>query len=300
MINKTLIAIFQQGSRTYFYSSLFFPPYLKKDVFGLYGFVRKADNFVDTIPQNKNGFYNFKNKYLRAIEGKLSGDIVVDNFVELMQRKNIKKEWVDAFFKSMEMDLKKSTYHNIDETLEYIYGSAEVIGLIMAQIMELPQKTHSYAKKLGRAMQYINFIRDINEDLTLGRTYLPSEDLTKFDLPSLELKHTEQKPEAFKEFILHQLNRYFTWQEEAEQGYKYIKKRYLIPVKTASEMYYWTAEQIHNNPFVVYQWKVKPLILRIITTTISNLIDTSTKKYKTIPNHTSPITAKNLITQKTD
>jgi len=61
MINKTLFSIFKEGSKTYFYSSVFFPTYTKKDVFSLYGFVRKADNFVDSIPQNINGFYEFKN-----------------------------------------------------------------------------------------------------------------------------------------------------------------------------------------------------------------------------------------------
>jgi phytoene synthase len=65
MINKTLFSIFKQGSRTYFYSSLFFPSYLKKDVFSLYGFVRKADNLVDSIPQDIKGFYDLKKNIIQ-------------------------------------------------------------------------------------------------------------------------------------------------------------------------------------------------------------------------------------------
>ena len=70
MINKTLFSIFRQGSKTYFYSSLFFPSYLKKDVFALYAFVRKADNNVDSIPQDVNGFYKLKEKYTRQLREK--------------------------------------------------------------------------------------------------------------------------------------------------------------------------------------------------------------------------------------
>ncbi len=87
MINKTLFSIFKQGSKTYFYSSLFFPSYMKKDVFSLYGFVRKADNYVDSIPQNVNGFYEFKEKYFRALNGKKTDDIVIDSFVKLAEKR---------------------------------------------------------------------------------------------------------------------------------------------------------------------------------------------------------------------
>ena len=88
MMNKTLFSIFKEGSKTYFYSSIFFPTYIKKDVFSLYGFVRKADNFVDSIPQDINGFYEFKDKYYDAINGKKTDDIVIDSFVNLMNKKD--------------------------------------------------------------------------------------------------------------------------------------------------------------------------------------------------------------------
>ena len=80
MINRTFYSIFQQGSRTYFYSSLFFPTMVKKDVFELYGFVRKADNYVDSLPQDKDGFERFKNTYYSAVEGEKTDDVVIDFF----------------------------------------------------------------------------------------------------------------------------------------------------------------------------------------------------------------------------
>ena len=278
MINKTFYSIFQQGSRTYFYSSLFFPTFVKKDVFELYGFVRKADNFVDSIPQNKRGFYQFKDTYYRAVNGEEVNDIVIDSFVKLQQEKGFEQEWVDSFLASMEMDLTKKKYSTLADTLGYIYGSAEVIGLMMAKILKLPSESYPYAQYLGRSMQYINFIRDISEDVTLGRCYLPSFEMKRYGLESLDYSYTQQHPDQFIEFVRSQIKRYCFWQQTAEQGYHFIPKRYLISIKTASEMYHWTAEQIYKNPFIVYDWKVKPLIIKILTTTLINFIDPENTK----------------------
>ena len=273
MINKTLFSIFKEGSRTYFYSSLFFPTYMKKDVFALYGFVRKADNFVDSIPQDVNGFYEFKEKYYKAVNGKKTNDIVVDSFVKLAEKRNFDPEWTDAFLNSMESDINKSRYETIDEAIDYMYGSAEVIGLYMAKVMDLPDDAMYYAKYLGRAMQYINFIRDIADDIKLGRVYLPADDMVKNGIRSLDYNYVKKIPEKFTNFIHKQLAYYCKWQKIAEEGYKYIPKRYLIPVKTASEMYNWTAEQIYKDPLVVYSKKVKPMVNQIISTTVLNVID---------------------------
>jgi phytoene synthase len=278
MINKTLFSLFKQGSKTYFYSSLFFPTYLKKDVFTLYGFVRKADNYVDSTPQDINGFYEFKEKYYKAVNGKKTDDIVIDSFVKLANKKNFDPSWTDAFLNSMESDIKKSVYATIEETIDYMYGSAEVIGLYMARIMGLREEALYYAKYLGRSMQYINFIRDIAEDLKLGRIYMPGNQLKNHGISNLDYDYVKSIPDKFTNFIHKQLEYYCKWQHIAEEGYKFIPKRYLIPVKTASEMYNWTAEQIYNNPFIVYHKKVKPQISQIISTTLINIVDPRTHK----------------------
>jgi phytoene synthase len=280
MINRTLFKLFKEGSKTYFYSSIFFPTYIKKDVFTLYGFVRKADNYVDSIPQDINGFYEFKNKYYDAVNGKKTNDIVINSFVNLMKKKNIDPKWVDAFLNSMEMDITKSTYENMNETLEYIHGSAEVIGLMMAKIINLPKESYEYAKYLGRSMQYINFIRDIAEDIKLRRIYFPTSDMKKFGIIKLDYDFIKDNKEKFTNFINKQLEYYCNWQKFAEKGYKYIPKKYLVSIKTASEMYNWTAEQIYSNPLVVYNTKVKPQISKIISYIIMNIIDPSKPKGK--------------------
>jgi len=281
IIDKTFFSIFRKGSRTYFYSSLFFPMHIRREVFILYGFVRKTDNYVDVVPQDRGGFYEFREKYYQAKQGKETGDIVIDSFVRLAEKKGFQDEWIEAFLHSMELDLTKKRYETIDEVLEYIYGSAEVIGLMMAKIIGLPKESFEHAKYLGRAMQYINFIRDIAEDLDLGRVYFPQTDLRKHGLENLTPEHVKEHPDRFTAFLQTQLDRYCHWQEQAEEGYRFIPKRYLISIKTASEMYHWTAEQIAHHPFIVYDMKVKPMISKIILTVIFNLVDTIGTKFET-------------------
>ena len=165
MINKTFYSIFQQGSKTMFYSSIFFPKNIRKDVFVLYGFVRTADDLVDTPYQDKKEFFKFKEKYMQSQSGITTGDIVIDSFAELEKRKNFDLKWTEAFLNSMEMDLTKKTYETVDEVLEYVYGAAEVMGLYMVNILGLDKKSYFFSRYLGRALQCINAIRDIAEDL---------------------------------------------------------------------------------------------------------------------------------------
>jgi len=268
MIPSKIFSIFKQGSRTYFYSSLFFPKNVRKDVFTLYSFVRVADDFVDCIPQKTTEFKEFRTLYTKALRGRQVNNLVIDSFVELMKRKAFDKKWVNAFLDSMEMDLTKKSYKNLDETIEYIYGSAEVIGLMMAKILDLPKEAYECARVQGRAMQYVNFIRDIREDLTLGRNYFPQTQMKKSKLISLELQKNETSQLA--NFISLQITQYLQWQKEAEQGYVYIPKRYLIPIKTAAQMYKWTATEIQKNPLLVYEKKLKPSVAQIMFTIVRN------------------------------
>src|SRR6056297_3937029 len=149
---------FKSGSKTYFNSSRFFPADVRRDVFYLYAFVRKADNFVDEVPQDPDGFYRFCDSYRRALEQTdgSTGDPIIDRFVELHWRRGFDPAWTEAFLGSMEKDLFKKEYNSLQETLDYIYGSAEVIGLYMSRIMQLPPVADYPARMLGRAMQYIN------------------------------------------------------------------------------------------------------------------------------------------------
>ncbi|MFP4300736.1 MAG: squalene/phytoene synthase family protein, partial [Spirochaetaceae bacterium] len=220
-------------------------------------------------PQDAEGFYEFRRAYEKALEGRPSGRVIIDSYVELAERHNFPDSWTEAFLHSMEMDLVKKRHLTIQESLEYIYGSAEVIGLFMAKLMQLPEHSYRAAQMLGRAMQYINFIRDIDEDNELGRTYLP---LSESNLPDLTVQTAREHPSEFRSFLSAQLERYRRWQAEAEEGYRFIPKRYLVPIKTAGDMYNWTAATIATDPFVVYSRKVKPRRGRILAQVVRNAL----------------------------
>ncbi|MFQ3550364.1 MAG: squalene/phytoene synthase family protein, partial [Armatimonadota bacterium] len=153
--------IMKNNSKTFFNSSLFFPKAVRSKVMTLYAFVRTADDFVDSIPQDKDGFIEFRNQYESALDGKHTGNFIIDDFAALKNKTNIPNDWVDSFLESMEQDLYKIEYKNIAETQAYMYGSAEVVGLMMARVMALPDESFEYARLLGRAFQYLNIIRDV-------------------------------------------------------------------------------------------------------------------------------------------
>jgi phytoene synthase len=256
--------IFKRGSRTYYYSSLWFPEDVRRDVFTLYSFVRVADDFVDSVPARPDGFFAFRNEYERALSGAPTEDPVIRGFVELANRKGFDPTWVAAFLDAMQSDLAPPSYQTLEDTIHYMFGSAEVVGLMMSSIMGLDAESRSAAQLLGRAMQYINFIRDVDEDLSLGRSYFPSSELAAFELEDLRPETARAKPEQFREFVQTQISRYEQWQGEAERGFRFIRRRYLVPIKTASELYKWTARGISADPFVVYKKKLKPSIYRVM------------------------------------
>lgn len=267
--------IFKAASTTYYYSSLFFTPVVRDAVSTFYAFVRVADDFVDAIPQQKEDFFAFVEEYerqrgsgkgknvkkaARLVSDKVSKRHreIIQNMIRLQIEYGIEDSVIDAFLNAMAADLSKNIYGSIDETIEYMYGSAEVIGICMAKILGLPAAAQQAAQLQGRAMQYINFIRDISEDLTLNRQYLPTTELKRFGLTNLSQEEALKKPEAFQDFMRAQIALYTQWQSQAAQGYKYIPYRYRVPICTAAQMYAWTARRIAKDPLIVYQKKVKP------------------------------------------
>ncbi|HOO21473.1 MAG TPA: squalene/phytoene synthase family protein, partial [Kiritimatiellia bacterium] len=131
------------------------------------------------------------------------------------------------------------------------------------------------ARMLGRAMQFINFIRDAAEDAAMGRRYLPLEregtrllDESADWLPSREWARAN--PGKWTAFLQGHLARYEAWQAEAEAGYRYLPRRPRTAVRTAGDMYNWTAKQIEADPFVVFERKVKPRKARIVLRALWN------------------------------
>jgi phytoene/squalene synthetase len=156
-------------------------------IYAIYGFVRYADEIVDTFhDQDKNNLIlKFRLDTYLAIKDKISLNPVLHSFQQVVNKYMIEVNLIDAFLKSMEMDLDKTSYTD-DSYKEYIYGSAEVVGLMCLRVFcegdqSLYTKLLPMARSLGSAFQKINFLRDIKSDFEeRGRTYFPDVDFSNF------------------------------------------------------------------------------------------------------------------------
>lgn len=263
--------IFKSGSTTYYYSSLFFPRGVREDISTLYAFVRTADDFVDAVPQNISGFNDFCEKTSQIYQGEEIQHTIIQAFCDMAFRKKIPYEYIESFLSAMRADTQKNTYRTYEELENYMYGSAEVIGLMMCKILNLSEESYLAAQLQGKAMQLINFVRDIQEDTSLGRQYIPTEDMHQFNLKTLQPQTAKEK-QQFAKLVQYEIERYYAIQKEAEKGYRYIPKRYLVPIQTAADMYNWTARQIETNPLLVFEKKVKPTPAQIIISVLGRFI----------------------------
>jgi 15-cis-phytoene synthase len=156
-------------------------------IFAVYGFVRYADEIVDTFEgyDQRLLILEFKEQAFKAVRQKISLNPVLQSFQLVVNAYHIEDELILAFFRSMEMDLDRKVY-NQDDYKTYIYGSAEVVGLMCLRVFclndeALYNKLMPQACRLGAALQKINFLRDINADyFQRGRTYFPGVDLNGF------------------------------------------------------------------------------------------------------------------------
>jgi phytoene/squalene synthetase len=161
---------------------------LRNPIYAIYGFVRFADEIVDSFHDYNKGdlLFRFRNDTLTAIEERISLNPILNSFQAAVHEYEIDIDLVDTFLKSMEMDLTQ-TAHNKQSFDEYILGSAEVVGLMCLHVFcerdkDLFVKLRPYAMKLGAAFQKINFLRDLNSDYNgLGRIYFPDIDIDTFD-----------------------------------------------------------------------------------------------------------------------
>jgi 15-cis-phytoene synthase len=164
---------------------------IRGDIYAIYGFVRTADEIVDSFDgyDKKTLLENFKTETREALDKKISVNPILNSFQKTFHNYNIQYELIELFFQSMEMDLKKITY-DTDTYEKYILGSAEVVGLMCLHVFteknaERYEELKPFAMKLGSAFQKVNFLRDLKDDFhLLGRTYFPNLNLMELTLQS--------------------------------------------------------------------------------------------------------------------
>jgi len=183
-------------------------PAIRPAIYAIYGYVRLADEIVDSFHgYNKKGLLDrLKIETNQALVEGISLNPILQAFQETVSKYDIDKTLIDQFLHSMEMDLQKIDY-NVDLYNEYIYGSAEVVGLMCLQVFTEGNKSKyealkPYAMKLGSAFQKVNFLRDLKDDYKiLGRTYFPGIDLCIFN-NEVKLQIEKEIETEFKEALV--------------------------------------------------------------------------------------------------
>jgi len=160
---------------------------LRGAIYSIYGFVRLADEIVDSFEGYDQAFLlqKFKEDTRESLENGISLNPILNSFQNAVNDYNIDPELIETFLKSMEMDLQKFNYTE-EKYQEYILGSAEVVGLMCLHVFtegdnKMYEELKPYAMKLGAAFQKVNFLRDMKDDYhLLGRTYFPGVDMNDF------------------------------------------------------------------------------------------------------------------------
>lgn len=164
-------------------------PSIRQDIYNIYGFVRFADEIVDTFHDyDKASLFNrFEEDLDRALAEKISLNPILNSFQHTFHQYRIDRSLVNSFMKSMRLDLSKSEYLTEEEYKDYIYGSADVVGLMCLKVfVKGNDEKYNLLKKsamhLGSAFQKVNFLRDLKEDYEgLSRTYFPNTNLNELD-----------------------------------------------------------------------------------------------------------------------
>jgi len=179
---------------------------IRQHIYNIYGFVRFADEIVDSFHDYDKAvlFKDFYNDLEKSIKNKIHLNPILNSFQATYHKFSIDKDLVDSFMSSMEKDLHKKKYMTNQEYEEYIYGSADVVGLMCLKVFvngdsEKYEELKSFAMSLGSAFQKVNFLRDLKDDFEiLNRTYFPDTDLNELNEDS-KIKIINEIEADFKE-----------------------------------------------------------------------------------------------------
>ena len=249
--------------KTYYLATLLLPKNKRPYVHALYGFARYADEIVDDLastlsPTEKaEALRSWSSGVLADLKAGTSTDHIGRALVDTARKFDIPHQHFVDFLHSMEMDLTVTEYQTYDDLVEYVYGSAAVIGLEMVPILGYSDdRAFEAAKKLGIAFQLANFIRDVGEDLDRGRVYLPLQELAQFgvDRAMLERRALTSEIVAALKF---QIARVRQLQRESDIGIGYLDKESRPCIRAASELYCGIVDEIEANGYDIFNKRAK-------------------------------------------
>jgi phytoene synthase len=223
-------------------------------VHALYGFCRYADDIVDDlgpvpVAEREAALASFGERFFRDLAAGASTDPVLMAVVDTVRKFPIDPECFRRFLRSMTMDLTVATYETWEDLLDYMDGSAAVIGEMMLPILEPHDKAaFGHARDLGNAFQLTNFLRDVNEDLDRGRVYIPQVDVRRF---GVDLAARRCTPE-FVALMKFEIERCRELYASADKGIAMLPARSARCIRAARTLYSRILERIEAQQYDVF------------------------------------------------
>ena len=249
--------------KTYYLATLLLPKSKRPYVHALYGFARYADEIVDdlastlTVEEKAKALSTWGDKILDDLSSGRSDDAVGRALIDTVNRFQIPHAHFEAFLHSMTMDLTVTEYQTYEDLLEYVYGSAAVIGLEMVPVLGvLEEGAYECAKKLGIAFQLANFIRDVGEDLDRGRIYLPLDELAQCGVSRQMLEARVLTPQII-EALKFQIARVRQLQAEATPGIKMLEAASRPCIEAASTLYCGIVDEVEKIGYDIFNKRAK-------------------------------------------
>lgn len=250
---KTCKALTKQFGTSYFWATLLFPKNLRDATYALYAFFRIPDEYVDNaenIETANTQLREWEEKWEEAYEAGASGNVVLGATARLFHERNIPEQFAQDFLKAMRQDLTVDRYETYEDLQQYMYGSAEVVGLMMTHAIGAEsEEAIEHAKKLGEAMQMTNFLRDMGEDWDeRKRIYIPQEDLARFRVLEEDIAQKRVSKEM-KELIKFEIERTRHLYNEADKGVSMLRKEGRAAVAAARALYSEILTEIEKNNY---------------------------------------------------
>lgn len=264
--------------KTYYLATLLLPPGKRPFVHALYGFARYADEIVDdlastlTIEEKAAKLHEWSEQLLNDLAHGKSTDHIGAALVDTVTRFDIPLDHFRAFLHSMAMDISVTRYADYASLMEYVYGSAAVIGLEMVPILgPISPDAYPAAEKLGIAFQLANFIRDVGEDLDRGRIYLPLDELHSFNVTEEMLEARRLTPQI-KDALRFNIERVRTLQRAANPGIALLAPESRACIEAASELYCGIVDEVEKIDYQIFEKRAKTSTARRLSVAIPALV----------------------------
>ncbi|MEU4564406.1 phytoene/squalene synthase family protein [Actinoplanes sp. NPDC023936] len=248
----------REHGRTYYLATRLLPAWKRRHVHALYGFTRYADEIVDRTESRPSAeraalLTEWSQEFLAGLRGEPTADPILPAVLHTIAVFDLDLEDFEKFLRSMAMDITVTAYQTYDDLLDYMEGSAAVIGTMMLPILGSsdPAAAREPARQLGFAFQLTNFIRDVAEDLDRGRVYLPEEHLDEFGLSRRILQGRIATP-AVKALIKAEVRRAREHYAAAAPGIPMLEPASQACMRTAFQLYGGILDEVEAADYDVF------------------------------------------------